>query len=169
LKSPDRRRTANDPVEPTSVDRPQATAVNRSTRGVLALELLVDREEIHLEGEVVATLTGPVGEHAHGVRDGLTPIQGVQVVATATTIDEIEEVVIVADAKPAERRPSPPLLVAEADLVGEPRLAELTWDDQVHDQLPNLLVPAQIPNGGPAKSIEPGVQAVATLVESVGG
>jgi hypothetical protein len=128
----------------------------------------VDREEIHLEGEIVATLTGPVGEHAHGVRDGLAPIQGMQVVAPATAIDEIDEVVVVADAKPAERRPSPPLLVVQADLVGEPRLAELTRDHQVHDQLPNALVPAQISSGGPAESIEPGVQDIATVVESVG-
>jgi hypothetical protein len=127
----------------------------------------VDREDIDLEGEIVATLTGTVGEHAHGVRDGLAPIQGVQVVAPATAIDEIDEVVVVADAKPAERRPSPPLLIAEADLVGEPRLAELPRDHQVHDQLPNPLVPAQILSGGAAESIEPGVQAVATLVESV--
>jgi hypothetical protein len=70
---------------------------------VLALELLVDREEVHLEGEVVVALTGPVGEHAHGVRNGLAPLHGVQVVAPATTLDEVEEVVVVADAKPAER------------------------------------------------------------------
>ena len=35
-------------VDPTSVDRPQATVLNRPTRGVLALELLMGREEVHL-------------------------------------------------------------------------------------------------------------------------
>jgi hypothetical protein len=41
---------------------------------MLALELLMDGQEVHLVGEIVAALTRPVGEHAHGVRDGFTDL-----------------------------------------------------------------------------------------------
>src|SRR5450759_5019085 len=43
-----------------SVDRSQAATVDRPTCSVLALELLVECQEVHIVGEIVAALARPV-------------------------------------------------------------------------------------------------------------
>jgi len=43
-------------TEERSVDRSQAATVDGPTSGVLALELLVDSQEVHLEGDEMAAL-----------------------------------------------------------------------------------------------------------------
>jgi hypothetical protein len=71
-------------------------------------------------GGVVTTRTNPAGKHADGVRNGGSPsLEWVKVIAAPSTTNEIEIVVVVADALPAKRGKSPPLLVAEMDLIGE--------------------------------------------------
>jgi hypothetical protein len=149
-----------------SVDRSQAAAPDRPTCSVLALEFLVDSQDVQLMGEVVAALTRPEG-HTHGVRDRFTTFERMKVIASAAAIDEVDVVVGVADAKPTEGRRSPPLLVLEADFVGESRFTRLARGDQAGDDLANPLVRAQVPKVNPPETIGPAEEVIATLVERV--
>lgn len=99
--------------------------------------------------------------------DGFRAFQGMKVIAATAAIDEVEAVVVVADAKPAESRGPPPLLVAEADLVGQQELAALPRDQEVSDDLPNWFVRPKVPQIDPPEAIEPAEEMIATLVELV--
>src|SRR5664280_1467010 len=148
-------------------DGSQATTVDRPTSSVLALELLVDCQEVHVEGEEMAALAWPVATDADGMGDGFRALERMKVIAAAAAIDEVEVVVVVPDAQPAQGRGTPPLLVVEADLVAEPRLAVLTGDQQVRDNRPNPFVRPKVPQVDPPDAIEPAEESIATLVERV--
>src|ERR1035437_10383460 len=101
------------------------------------------------------------------MRDGFRALEGVKVIAAAAAIDEVEVVIVVPDAQPAQSRGTPPLLVVEADLVAEPRLAPLTGDQQVRDNRPNPSVRTNVPQVDPPEAIESAEEVIATLVERV--
>ena len=88
------------------------------------------------------------------MRDGFRAREGMKVIAAAAAINEVEVVIVVPDAKPAQIRGTPPLLVVEADLVAEPRFAALTGDQQVRDNRPNRSVRPKVPQVDPPEAIE---------------
>ena len=85
------------------------------------------------------------------MRDGFRALEGVKVIAAAAAIDEVEVVVVVPDAQPAQSRGTPPLLVVEADLVAEPRLAGLTGESAGPRQSSEPVYSHQRPAGRPAR------------------
>jgi hypothetical protein len=138
----------------SSVDRPQAAAIDRPPRRVLGLKLLMHCQEFNFVRFVMVALARAVREYTHRMRDRSTTCERVQVIAPTPTVAQIEVVVVVTELYPPHRRSTPPFLVPEVDLVGEARFTLLAGDDQVNHKLANASVLAEVMEVDPTETIK---------------
>jgi hypothetical protein len=150
-----------------SVEAPEAAAVDRPSRGVLDFKRLVCFQEIDFVGVVVSFLASDARRNAVCVRHGSAAADWMQVVAPPSAVDEVEEVVGVADTDPAESGPPPPLLVGEPSLVGQAWVILLSWDDQLDRNLPNPGAGAKVPHLDSSQAVKAAEEPVAPLAVCV--
>lgn len=121
------------------------------------------RQQIDLMGSIVATRAGSARKLADGMGNGRrAALEGVKVIASPGTAGEIEVVIVVAEALPAEGRTAPPFLVPEVDLIRECHF--LAGREEVHHQFSSGLSGAQILEEYSSEAVKSRVEIVPTLV-----